>query len=157
MEINTVTGEKISFEVHEDSNYLFIDTYGEEQIVTFKDFQKIMQNLVSTDADLITINDEIWNRRYIRKIKPTDQLTLKQQEEIRKQNAEKERRQDQRRSAINNAVTEKMNQKYGWGKWVNDIYHHKWPDTDPVIRAEMAKSYREFKEEVENNLLTESK
>ena len=73
--------QKKFFEIKEGSNYLITDSFNREEIVEFEQFQKISKSLFTTDADFITINNNILHRRYIYRIEPTKKLTEKQKKE----------------------------------------------------------------------------
>lgn len=115
-----VGDKKISFEIHQGSNYKFIDSYQKEYIVDFEQFQRIMKNLVDTEADLITINDKFLSRRFIYLIEPTKELTKKQADEAERKAMEYRRvkdREDELQKIKNNFDVEFFNNKYGVGKW----------------------------------------
>ena len=115
-----VGDKEMSFEIHEGSNYKFIDSYQKEYIVDYKQFRRIMKNLVDTEADLITINDKFLSRRFIYLIEPTKELTKKQADEAKKKAMEYRKqkdREDELQKIKNNFDVEFFNNKYGVGKW----------------------------------------
>lgn len=84
--------QKRFFEIEQGSNYLIATSFNQEYIVEFEQFQNISNNLFNTDADFITINKSIIQRKYIQKIEPTKQLTPKQKE-LKSNRREKERQE----------------------------------------------------------------
>lgn len=69
---------KSFFKIVQGSNYLITDSYENEYIVEFDQFKNIANNLFKIDADFITINNIIINKKYIFKIEPTWKLTNEQ-------------------------------------------------------------------------------
>ena len=66
---------KPTFQLIEGSNYKVIDSYKVEYVVDFAQFKRIAHAVFKTEADAVTINDEILFRRFIYKIMPTKDKT----------------------------------------------------------------------------------
>jgi hypothetical protein len=53
-----------------EGEYLIVTSFMDEHIVSFKQFQSIANSLFQGDADFITVNNTILNRKHIYKIEP---------------------------------------------------------------------------------------
>lgn len=120
MEVNTA--KQNFFEVEKGSNYEVTLTYGKIEIVEFEQFQKIATAIFKGQGDFVTVNKIIVQKKDIRMISPTKQLTTKQ---------EKDRESRESNKALKKAQQEKINAeqtkfkvqffdtKYGKGNWSN--------------------------------------
>lgn len=113
--------KKFFFEVEEGSNYKVRMTYDEEEIITFEQFQKLSMAIFQGQGDFVTINKRIVQKRDIRMIEPTKELTVKQKEEREERQykiAQLQHRKDELERLKRNFKFDYMNKKYGVGKWV---------------------------------------
>jgi hypothetical protein len=67
--------EKVYFKMEENSNYLVTDSYKNEYVIKYKQFEKMAKLLFDVGVDFITVNNIILNKRYIYKIEPTKKET----------------------------------------------------------------------------------
>lgn len=80
MEANIVTAKH--FKVVENSNYLVVDSYKNEYVISHSHFLSLVNLLGEEGVEFITLGNAIVNKRYIYKIEPTNRITP--EEEIAK-------------------------------------------------------------------------
>lgn len=80
------------FDVEEGSNYKVYMTYEKTEIITFEQFKKLANAMFKINSDFVTINKTIVQRKDIRMIEPTKELTKEaKQERERKEKEDFER------------------------------------------------------------------
>lgn len=77
MEANIVTAKH--FKVVENSNYLVVDSYKNEYVISYSHFVSLVNLLAEEGVEFITLGNTIINKRYIYKIEPTKKSTLEEQ------------------------------------------------------------------------------
>lgn len=117
--VNTET-TKPTFQLVEGSNYKIIDSYKVEYVVDFAQFKRIAHAIFKTEADAVTINDEILFRRFIYKIMPTKDGTPSETEAANARKVAEKLKYEQ-----NTVVADRwfgfcadwMDIRFGKGKW----------------------------------------
>lgn len=112
---------KFFFRVEEGSNYAITTSFNRVYIVEFEQAQNIMNSIFNTEADFITVNQTVLNRRYVQSIEPTKEKTEKQEEEIiKKRNEERKREQvkDDLLKLKRSSDVAYFNETYGVGSWL---------------------------------------
>lgn len=113
-------GNKIFFEVEKDSNYRVRMTYGEEEIISFEQFQKLSNAIFNGQGDFITINKRIVQKKDIRMIEPTQEKTKKEKELREQQLDDITRIETEKNKWIkvkDKFSTNFFNEKFGKDKW----------------------------------------
>lgn len=108
------------FDIQDGSNYVVMTSFDRHYIIEFEQAMLIIKNLFGTEADFVTVNNTILNKKYIQCIEPTKELTKKQSEEAERKAMEYRRvkdREDELQKIKNNFDVEFFNNKYGVGKW----------------------------------------
>lgn len=152
--------KKFFFEVEEGSNYKVILTYDKEEIITFEQFQKLSIAIFKGQGDFVTINKRIVQKRDIRMIEPTKELTIEQKAEREKQ-SEVLRKIENRKDALEKLKSsfkvDYMNKKYGVDNWVDYAFsnsnkgkHVTLAEDIKEINKLFEKAYPEEAKEIEN-------
>lgn len=112
---------KIFFTTEKDSNYAITTSFNVTYVVEYDQARNIMHSIFNTEADFITVNQTVLNRRYVQSIEPTKEKTEKQKEEdIKKRNKERKREQakDDLLKLKRSSDVAYLNEKYGVGNWL---------------------------------------
>lgn len=80
----------LPFEVEEGSNYAIYMTYEKKEVITFEQFKKLVTTLFKSGGDYIAINKIIVQKKDIRMLEPTRELTREQ----------KRKREDEERTSF---------------------------------------------------------
>lgn len=122
------TQARTFFEIIEGSNYLVRMTYDENEIISFEQFKKLANALFKGSSDFVTVNGVIVQKKDIRMIKPTKELTKEQAKEAERKALEY-RKLETRKDELSKLKTrfdfEFFNEKYGAGKWVRYRFGNK--------------------------------
>lgn len=108
------------FDIQDGSNYVVMTSFDRHYIIEFEQAMLIIKNLFGTEADFVTVNNTILNKKYIQCIEPTKELTKKQSEEAEKKAMEFRKLENRREelTKLKNAFDQEyFNKKYGVGKW----------------------------------------
>lgn len=108
------------FDIQEGSNYVVMTSFDRQYVIEFEQAMLIIKNLFGTEADFITVNNTILNKKYVQCIEPTKELTKKQADEAERKALEARRIEDRKEELLkikNNFDVEFFNKRYGAGKW----------------------------------------
>lgn len=114
------TKQKRFFDIVKGSNYKVIDSFGVEYVVEFEQFQNIARNLFETDADFLTVNYEVLQKRYIYRITPTTEKTEKQKVQSKQKKARQADIADRKlelEKLKHKFDIKYYDKKFGKGKW----------------------------------------
>jgi DNA-binding transcriptional regulator GbsR (MarR family) len=74
-------GDETFFDVEEGSNYKVYMTYEKTEVITFEQFKKLTNAMFKINSDFVTINKTIVQRKDIRMLEPTKELTKEAKQE----------------------------------------------------------------------------
>src|SRR5690606_4093555 len=104
------------FDIQEGSNYVLMTSFDRQYVMEFEQAMLVIHSVFGSEADFITVNNTILNKKYIQCIEPTQELTTKQKEERKKKNEELakiEKRKEELMSLKRNFDAEFYNKKFG--------------------------------------------
>lgn len=111
---------KIFFTTEKDSNYAITTSFNVTYVVEYDQARNIMHSIFNTDADFITVNQTVLNRRYVQSIEPTKERTTNQKLEIEQKEMERKKEQKRKEDLLQlkrASDTKFYNEKYGEGQW----------------------------------------